>query len=178
MIWNRIRFFLRMFRNFLQNLLFFGNKIPITSDIKVFSDISIDTSIGEYVYIGKGATLTGVVEIGDYTMLATEVSIVGGDHFFSRPCTPIVFSGRGDLKHTKIGSDVWVGHRSIIMSGSTIADGAIIAAGSVVTSDIPPCSIYGGVPAKFISWRFLSKKESGQHVEALESKKFSGNPPE
>ncbi|MBE0405684.1 hypothetical protein EI162_01900 [Psychrobacter sp. FME6] len=54
----------------------------------------------------------------------------------------------------KRSNDVWIGRRVIIMSGVSIGDGAIIAANSVVTKDIPPYSIYGGVAAKLIKMRF------------------------
>ncbi len=55
---------------------------------------------------------------------------------------------------TKIGNDVWIGHNASIMSGVTIGDGAVIAANAVVTKDVPPYAIVGGVPAKIIRYRF------------------------
>lgn len=57
-------------------------------------------------------------------------------------------------KKTKIGNDVWVGHGAIIISGVSVGDGAIVAAGAVVTKDVPPYAIVGGVPAKVIRFRF------------------------
>ena len=53
-----------------------------------------------------------------------------------------------------IGNDVWIGANAIILQGVTIGDGAIIAAGAVVTKDVPPYAIVGGVPAKVIKYRF------------------------
>ena len=53
-----------------------------------------------------------------------------------------------------IGNDVWIGINSVIMDGITIGDGAIVASGSVVTKDVPPYAIVGGVPAKLIRYRF------------------------
>ncbi len=53
----------------------------------------------------------------------------------------------------KIGHDTWIGHAAIIMKGVTIGDGAVVASHSVVTKDVPPYAIVGGVPAKFIKWR-------------------------
>ena len=53
-----------------------------------------------------------------------------------------------------IGNDVWIGYRAIILSGVTIGDGAVIAAGAVVTKDVPAYGIVGGNPAKLIKKRF------------------------
>jgi serine acetyltransferase len=53
----------------------------------------------------------------------------------------------------KIGHDTWIGHAAIIMKGVTIGDGAVVASHAVVTKDVPPYAIVGGVPAKFIKWR-------------------------
>lgn len=56
-----------------------------------------------------------------------------------------------------IGNDVWIGTRAIIMDGVNNGDGAIIAAGAVVTKDVPPYAVVGGVPAKIIKYRFSSE---------------------
>jgi hypothetical protein len=58
---------------------------------------------------------------------------------------------------TEIGNDVWIGDRVVIMSGVKIGDGAIVAAGAVVTKDVPPYAIVGGVPARVIKYRFDEK---------------------
>ena len=60
----------------------------------------------------------------------------------------------GSIRHTKIGNDVWIGQRAFIRSGITIGDGAVVAAGSVVTKDVPPFTIVAGTPAKLIKMRF------------------------
>ena len=87
-------------------------------------------------------------------MLAHDVMILGGDHNYKVAGIPTVFAGRDVTRPTNIGDDVWVGAGSIIMAGVTIGDGAIIAAGSVVTKDVPPYAIVGGVPAKILRYRF------------------------
>ena len=58
---------------------------------------------------------------------------------------------KGDIV---VKDDVWIGYNAIIMSGVTIGQGAVVAAGAVVTKDVPPYAIVGGVPAKVISYRF------------------------
>lgn len=62
-----------------------------------------------------------------------------------------------ESRHTTIGNDVWIGANAIIIDGVKIGDGAIIAAGAVVTKDIPPFAVAGGVPAKIIKYRFNQK---------------------
>lgn len=54
----------------------------------------------------------------------------------------------------EIGNDVWIGQNAVIMDGVKIGDGAIVAAGAVVTKDVAPYAIVGGVPAKLIKYRF------------------------
>lgn len=58
------------------------------------------------------------------------------------------------LMHCRIGNDVWSGHNVTVLGGTTVGDGAILATGAVVTDDVPPYAIVGGVPAKIIRYRF------------------------
>ena len=64
------------------------------------------------------------------------------------------WDNKGDIV---IGNDVWIGYEAVIMSGVTIGDGAIIGTRAVVTKDVPPYTIVGGVPAKRIRKRFPEK---------------------
>lgn len=66
--------------------------------------------------------------------------------------------GITNYPQTNIGSDVWIGEYVTVRGGVTIGDGAVIAARSVVTRDVPPYAIVGGIPAKFIKWRFDEEK--------------------
>lgn len=70
-------------------------------------------------------------------------------------------------KNVTIGDCVWVGSRVIIMGGVSIGEGAIIAAGSVVTKDVPPLAIVGGNPAKLIKYR-----DAEHYYRLKEQKKF------
>jgi acetyltransferase-like isoleucine patch superfamily enzyme len=140
MFWLRKKYNLK----YVSKSFYIGGKCSIAKDL-IASD---------YSYIGPNCQIGPKVKIGRYTMLANNVSIVGGDHLFSNPNIPIIFSGRPELKETILGEDVWIGAFSIIMSGIKIGNGSIIGAGSVVTKDVPPYSIYAGVPAKFIRMRF------------------------
>ena len=131
------------------------------------SHISKDIIADKYVYFGPGCSICRQVKIGAYTMLANNVSMLGGEHNNKKIGVPIIFSGRGELKSTQIGMDCWIGAHSIIMCGVTIGDGSIIAAGSVDTKNVEAYSIYGGVPAKKIKDRFNSDIDKQTHIKML-----------
>lgn len=130
------------------------------------ASISKDFCAGAYSYVGGHSTICPKVTIGNFTMLAHDVMILGGDHNYKVAGIPTVFAGRDVTRPTNIGDDVWVGAGSIIMAGVTIGDGAIIAAGSVVTKDVEAYCIYGGTPAKKIKERF-SDEERRKHIAML-----------
>lgn len=131
------------------------------------SSISKDFKAGAYSYVGPRCVIYPKVSIGDYTMLANDVSIIGGDHIYNLPGRPIIFSGRDQLNPTIIGKDVWVGAYVKIMAGVKIGNGSIIALGSVITKDVEPYSVYGGIPAKKIRDRFLTSQDQFKHEEML-----------
>lgn len=139
-----------------------------TFNIGSKSNISPDLVAKEYSYIGPNCLIYPGVELGKYTMLAQNVQIIGGDHNFDKVGVPITFSGRSKLERTVIGRDVWIGANSILFTGINIGDGAIIAAGSVVTKSVNSFEIHGGVPAKFIKKRFESSKDEKAHLKMLE----------
>lgn len=130
------------------------------------ASISKDFCAGAYSYVGGRSTICPKVTIGNFTMLAHDVMILGGDHNYKVAGIPTVFAGRDETRPTNIGDDVWVGAGSIIMAGVTIGDGAIIAAGSVVTKNVEAYCIYGGTPAKKIKERF-SDEERQKHIAML-----------
>ncbi|MFL6466528.1 MAG: CatB-related O-acetyltransferase [Pyrinomonadaceae bacterium] len=113
------------------------------------------------------------LRIGKFCSIAAEVMIIlGGEHRLDWVTTypfNVVFerasqftghpAAKGDIN---IGNDVWIGTRSTILSGVKIGDGAVIAAGSLVTRSVDPYSIVGGNPARHIRFRFDSKT-----IEAL-----------
>ena len=131
------------------------------------SQVSNDIKAGAYSYIGPNCIIYPQVSIGDYTLIANDVNIIGGDHNYKVAGIPIVFNGRENLNPTYIGKDCWIGAKSIILTGVRIGDGVIVAAGSVVTKDLDSYGVYAGVPAKKIKDRFPSKKELLLHKEML-----------
>lgn len=135
-----------------------------TSDCR---SISSDLLAHEFSFCASGCLIGPKVELGAYVMLGPRVMIVGDDHVFDKPGTPIIFSGRPAKRNTLIDRDAWIGARSIIMAGVTVGRGAVVAAGSVVTKDIPPYEIHGGVPAKKIKDRFDNDSDRALHDQML-----------
>lgn len=114
---------------------------------------------------------------GRYSSIAPGVKNIGGNHptkehvstypgFYSASTTDAVsFVKTQKFEEFKyidedkkflnsIGNDVWIGTDAVIMQGVTVGDGAVVAAGALVTKDVPPYAIVGGVPAKIIRYRF------------------------
>lgn len=121
--------------------------------------------IGNDVYIGKGVTLQVDGVIGDNVLIANGVGIIGrSDHDMRMIGVPIrdadwVGHHPDRLSRpVQVGSDAWIGYGAIILSGVTIGDSSIIAAGAVVTSDVPPNSIAVGCPAHVVGQRFTDEE--------------------
>jgi acetyltransferase-like isoleucine patch superfamily enzyme len=124
------------------------------------SRISSDFSMGKYGYVGHHALISKGVILGDYVMIGPNVSFVGDDHRYDQLGTPTIFSGRPNSRSaTVIEDDVWIATGVIILSGVNIGRGAILAAGAVVSKDVPPYAIVGGVPAKVIKYRFTPEDQ-------------------
>ena len=87
------------------------------------------------------------IKIGDYVGFGQQVMILTDTHNIG---TPEYRSGQLRAQPVQIGNGCWIGARATILPGVTIGDGAIVAAGAVVSKDVPPHTIVGGVPAKVI----------------------------
>lgn len=124
--------------------------------------------VGDYTYGGLNVLTYNKdsrLKIGRYCSIAQEVMfILSADHYTnhisSYPFRVWVMGekqegvSKGDIV---VENDVWIGFRATILSGVHIGQGAVIAAGAVVTDDVPPYAIVGGVPAKIIKYRFEPK---------------------
>ena len=152
---------------FLKPLLTGNEKIQ-ASDYSYYDDANDPTGFAENnVLYGYGPER---LVIGRYCALAEGVRFVmpGANHAMLGPSTfPFgIFGGdwadttmdlvmgapsRGD---TVVGHDVWLGYRTLVMPGMTIGHGAVVAAGSVVTADVPPYAIAGGNPARVLRMRY------------------------
>lgn len=152
----------------------------------MYSQISGNVEIGRYTsFNGPGSDITArihKVRIGNFCSIARNCTIQEFNHITSR-CTTY-YINRNLLKATGrqeyiwqgpedediesrgpiiIGNDVWIGAQSLILSGVTIGNGAVISANSTVTRDIPPYAIVAGSPATVIKYRF-----DGEIIERLE----------
>lgn len=124
------------------------------------SQFSYDSiSIGSHVFIGGRAWFSGEIRIGSYVMFGPNVTILGGDHEFRDRERPmfLVKEKTTDTQLVNVGDDVWIGANVTLLKRACIGRGAIVAAGSVVTDSVPPYSIYAGVPARLIGWRFQAE---------------------
>lgn len=137
--------------------------VPLTCSIHPSSHVAPDLQAEPYVFVGRRCLIPPGVRIGRYTMLASNVAIVGDDHSWTDPGVPMQFAGRPAQRPTEIGADVWLGHGAIVMRGLRIGDGAIVAAGSVVTHDVPAREVWAGVPARKLRNRFPDRADGERH---------------
>jgi acetyltransferase-like isoleucine patch superfamily enzyme len=131
-----------------------GTRLTVEADVwfKTVLD-SAAIVLGDHVFIGRGTELNVIcgLTIGDHTVIAPGCFLVDHDHGLAgdrridqQPC-----AGRP----VRIGKDVWIGARAIILPGVTVGNRAVIGAGAVVTHDVPPGAIAVGVPARVVGQR-------------------------
>lgn len=149
--------------------VFFEGKNAVPDGCKFSGKINI----GYATTLGYNNLFAGPISVGKYCQFGVDVALHATNHPITYMTTYInqnLF--QGDLKQLKeensinIGHDVWIGHGVIIVGNVSIGNGAIIAAGSVVTKDVVQYSIVAGVPAKEIRKRFSDSII--QEIETLE----------
>lgn len=126
-------------------------------------------TLGYGSYCMQDCCIEGTV--GRFCSIAAEVKVARGTHPTTIPyatTSPMFFSIRKQTGTTfttidrfeelkppaTIGNDCWIGQRAILIGGITIGDGAVVMAGAVVTKDVPPYAIVGGVPARIVKYRY------------------------
>jgi bifunctional N-acetylglucosamine-1-phosphate-uridyltransferase/glucosamine-1-phosphate-acetyltransferase GlmU-like protein len=106
------------------------------------------SNIGAYSYIG----CSGYIEIGSHVMLGPRVNLLAERHAADR--TDVPMKSQGVLRSfIRIEDDCWIGANATILAGVTVGHGSIVAAGAVVTRDVPPFSVAAGVPARVVKTR-------------------------
>ena len=143
----------------------FGKHVFLGSNVAL-----TNVEIGNHSYINSNTVIRNT-NIGKFCSIASNVKIVLGSHpmnlisthpaFYSNNKGFITFADKTMFKEyfpVEIGNDVWIGEEVMIPGGVRIGDGAVVAARSVVTKDVAPYSVVGGVPAKQIKYRFNEKE--------------------
>ena len=155
------------------------NKVSFEGCCQLHPHVKFCGHLGYGSYIGPYSKVSA--KIGRFTSIASYVCTVAGRHAYQAPFAttcPMFFSLNPnhsqsgstfateqkfeELKFAvpekqldvEIGNDVWIGERAMLIGGVHIADGAVVLAGAVVTKDVPPYAIVGGVPAKIIRYRY------------------------
>lgn len=157
----------------------------------------VNSTLGRFTYVNYSSVVSNT-DIGKFSCIGPDTWVGGlGKHPLDRKSTHRMFYSKenkcwegfchsenfSESTRTFIGSDVWIGARCIVMDGVTIGDGAIIAAGAVVSRDVEAYSIVGGVPAREIKRRFdqetikqlLEEKWWNQEPEAIQRMAMTGD---
>lgn len=108
-----------------------------------------DIIIGDHTRVGLHNTIIGPVTIGSHVNLAQGITVTALNHNFEDSSKRIDEQGV-TTKPVIIGNDIWIGANAVLLPGVSIGDHAVVAAGAVVTKDVPPHSLVAGVPAKII----------------------------
>lgn len=161
-------FFLNLFNPAVPIFAMVDNKSRINRKAKIYTNTKIfNSTINAYSYVGKRTSIVHA-KIGKFCSIAGGSRIGLGIHTIDNLSTSSIFTenknGTGHswvqnnivnpYKEVIVGNDVWIGARVIVMGGITIGDGAVIAAGAVVTKNVPPYTVVGGVPARVLKYRF------------------------
>jgi phosphonate metabolism protein (transferase hexapeptide repeat family) len=139
-----------------------------------------DSELGDYSYVERHSEAIYTV-IGKFSAIASDVRLNALDHpvervsqhkmtyrpneYFLGAKLDKGFREKRRAARVEIGHDCWIGHGAIVMPGVHIGDGAVVAAGAVVTRDVAPYAIVAGVPARFLKWRF--EPELSERIIAL-----------
>lgn len=144
----------------------------IGAQCEVLAETYIEYSeLGDFSYLGEHCCVADA-QIGRFTAIANHVRIGAPNHPMDRASQhrftycPEYYDAQAERDNgffadrradrVIIGNDVWIGHGVIVLPGLKVGDGAVLAAGAVVTKEVPPYTIVGGVPAKVIRARFAA----------------------
>ena len=123
-----------------------------------------NVTIGNDVYIGPHALFLcteSQIFIRNKVLFGPHVTIIGGDHRITdvgRFIYDVLDKHPEDDQDVHIEDDVWIGTNTTLLKGVTVGRGAVVAAGALVTKDVPPYAIVGGVPAKVLKYRFTPEQ--------------------
>lgn len=125
-----------------------GKNVDIGRHVK----LSTKMSLGDNSGIGDNSYIQGEVVIGKNVMMAPNVALIASNHHIERIDVPMNQQGEY-TKKIIVRDDVWIGYGAKILAGVEIGEGAVIAAGAVVTRSVPKYTIVGGIPARILKKR-------------------------
>lgn len=126
-------------------------EIEIAERVRLFPNVGFylrnpnaRISIGAHTYVNRRTEFhcDKRIVVGSHCAIAWDVQILDSDHH--------LIDGQGEAAQVTIGNHVWIGNRAVILKGVTVGDGAVVAAGSVVSRDVPPRAAVAGVPARVV----------------------------
>ena len=161
-------FFMNLFNRGVSILAIIDNCSVVSRKARVYRGTKILSSvIGDYSYVGNSSKII-YANVGKFCSIAGGSIIGMGTHTLSNISTSSIFTEKKNgtryvwcqedavfpYQRVIIGNDVWIGARAIVKGGVSIGNGAVVGAGAVVTKDVPPYAVVGGVPARIIKYRF------------------------
>lgn len=162
----------KKFRAFLAKRMFASMGKNVNIEHGAFFASGKDIEIGNNSGLGLNCRVAGPLSIGNDVMMAPGVSIYTQNHETENIYRPMRLQTAAKKKVT-IGNDVWIGANAIILPGVTVGNGAIVAAGAVVTKNVPDFAVVGGNPAKVIKIR--TQKEGVPKMKVLYLINYAGN---
>ncbi|WP_182174557.1 acyltransferase [Flaviflexus equikiangi] len=128
-----------------------GKNVVIGPGLRVVRGAKV--SLGEHVGVGANVTVMADVEIGADSLVSSSVAFIGDDHEFDNIDKPIRCQASRFPAKIVLEGDNLIGFGAVIIGDLRIGHGSVIGAGSVVTKDVPPGSVYAGVPARLVRKR-------------------------
>ena len=170
---NKIKFIIGGLKNLfnpnISCLAFVSSNNHLDKKTVIYRNAKIRGSeVGAYSYISPNTVIENA-QIGRFCSISDHCRIGMGTHNTNQISTSPIFTQKvngtkarwvdknvndSPFRKVRVGNDVWIGSRAMILGGVTVGDGAVVGAGAVVTKDVPAYAIVAGVPAKVIKYRF------------------------
>ncbi len=154
-------------RAFLVKQIFDKCGKGVLVDDRVYFGNGEHREIGDYSGFGPNAAIGKHTHIGRHVMMGPNVTILTRNHKFDDLDIPMRLQDYQDYEPVVIEDDVWIGRQAIILPGCRIGKGSIIGSGAVVTQNVPPYAIVGGVPAKVIKSRLDARERTEADLKSF-----------